>query len=82
MTLRFQTTASLLAALASGQLFGCDASSEDPADPNPSGGGGGSRADDEPRPAPPTTADASFLDAFAETGGFYDIKGSDDESSG
>ncbi len=70
MTLRFQTTASLLAALASGQLFGCDASSEDPADPNPSGGGGGSRADDEPRPAPPTTADASFLDAFAETGRF------------
>lgn len=69
-TLRFHTTASLVAALASGQLFGCDASSEDPADPNPSGGGGGSRADDEPRPAPPASADASFLDAFAETGRF------------
>ena len=63
MKLSIKTTASLLAALASGQLLGCGASSEEPADPNPGGGGG-------PRYAPAASPGASFLEAYSETNRF------------
>lgn len=66
MNLRLKTTASLLAALASGQVFGCSASSEDPSDPNPSGSSG----DGPPNLAPPATADVEFLETYAETNRF------------
>jgi dipeptidyl-peptidase-4 len=62
--LRLQTTASLLAALASsGSLLGC--SSEESPDPNPSGGG--ARPEEGPRFAAATRADAEFLTAYSET---------------
>jgi dipeptidyl-peptidase-4 len=62
--LSIKTTASLLAALASGQLLGCGASSEEPTDPNPGGGGG------DPRYARAASPDASFLEAYSKTNRF------------
>ena len=64
MRLPSMTIASLLAALATGPLGGCSASSEGPDDPNPSGGG---EADEGSRLAPAARPDPGFLDAYAET---------------
>ncbi|MCA9608255.1 MAG: DPP IV N-terminal domain-containing protein [Myxococcales bacterium] len=65
-----KTTASLLAALASGPLaFGCSGTSEETTDPNPSGGGGDTTGDERPL-APAAHADPAFLEAYAETNRF------------
>ena len=66
MNFRLKTTASLLAALASGQVLGCSASADDPTDPNASGSGG----DGPDNLAPPASADIEFLTAYAETDRF------------
>ncbi|MCB9594485.1 MAG: DPP IV N-terminal domain-containing protein [Sandaracinaceae bacterium] len=64
-----KTTASLLAALASGPFaYGCDSSSDGPVDPNPSGSG--EEADGERALAPAAHPDVAFLDAYAETNRF------------
>ncbi len=67
MSPRLKTTASLLAALASGPLaLGCSGTSEDPADENPSGGGD-PEEDGARTLAPAAVADAAFLEAYSET---------------
>ncbi len=64
-----KTTASLIAALASGPFTaGCSSSSEEAPEENASSGGDSS--DGERALAPPATADTSFLEAYSETNRF------------
>ena len=62
-----KTTASLIAALASGSAGGCSSTAEPTGDPNPSGGGA---AEGEAPLAPAATPEGDFLSAYSETNRF------------
>lgn len=66
-TLRNLMKIASLLALVPGSLHGCSGSSEEPADPNPSGGGS---EEAESTLAPPSTPEEGFLEAYAATNRF------------